>query len=306
MNLFITGGTGLIGSALCRELLRRNDRITVLSRRPRKAEALLGEGIRIVSDLNEWPSDTAYDAVINLAGEPIVGKRWSGKRKNILRESRVALTQTLVNRIAGASSKPTVLLSASAVGYYGDTGDAEIGEMHALQAGTRGTDFGAQLCHDWEACAQRAAESGVRVCLLRTGLVLSGEGGMLRQMLPAFRLGLGAKIGDGCQWMSWIHITDLVNAILHLLDNSGSRGAYNLTAPAPATNALFTRTLAEQLHRPAILTAPAFGIRLALGEAAHLLLGGQKAMPYRLLEEGFRFTYTELPNALRALCGRGR
>ena len=302
MNILITGGSGLIGRALCRKLTRRDDRITVFSRQGRKAQALCGERTRIISSLDEWESDMRFDAVVNLAGEPIVGKRWSARRKQRLSASRVTLTQRLIARMARAEDKPAVLLNASAVGYYGNTGDAEINETHPGQtAGTPG--FGTRLCRDWEESARQAEEPDVRVCLLRTGLVLSPTGGMLRRMLPAFRLGLGATIGDGKQWMSWIHIKDQVNAILHLLDNPKSRGAYNLTAPTPVTNAVFTRTLAKQLRRPAVFTAPALALKLMLGEAAGLLLEGQRAVPDKLCKEGFRFAYASLPEALRDLCG---
>ena len=302
MNILITGGSGLIGRALCRRLTRRNDRITVFSRQGRKARALCGERARIVSTLDEWESGTRFDAVVNLAGEPIVGRRWSTQRKRRLHESRVTLTRRLVERMAETDDRPAVLLSASAVGIYGNTGDVEVTEAHPGQASAT-PGFGARLCRDWEESARRAEEFGVRVCLLRTGLVLSRDGGMLRKMLPAFRLGLGAVIGDGRQWMSWIHIEDQVSAIVHLLDSPGSRGAYNLTAPAPVTNAVFTRTLAKQLRRPVLFAAPAPMLKLMLGEATGLLLEGQKAVPDRLRGEGFRFAYATLPEALRDLCG---
>ena len=302
MHVLISGGSGLIGRAVCHKLASRNDQVTVFSRQGQKAQALCGERTRVIASLDEWERGTRFDAVINLAGEPIAGKRWSAQRKQRLYASRVTLTQQLVARMAQAATRPATLLSASAVGYYGNTGDAEITELHPGQAPDR-LGFGARLCRDWEQSAEGAEELGVRVCLLRTGLVLSRSGGMLGKMSPAFRLGLGAVIGDGKQWMSWIHMEDQVNAILHLLDTRGSRGAYNLTAPAPVTNAVFSRTLAKQLRRPAMFTAPAPALKLMLGEAAELLLEGQRAVPDKLDREGFRFAYASLPEALRDLCG---
>ena len=302
MRILITGGTGLIGRALCPMLMKCGHQLTVLSRRPRKVAALCGAGVQPIASLDEWTPQRRFDAVVNLAGAPIVGRRWTAGRKQVLLESRAGLTRALVERMREAEVKPEVLISGSAVGFYGDTGDARVTEDQP-DAQAVAKDFGAQLCRKWEREAQSAEGLGIRVCLIRTGLVLSGAGGMLARMLPAFRLGLGARIGGGGQWMSWIHVDDEVRAIVHLLGSAASRGAYNLTAPAPVTNTGFSRTLARRLRRPLLFAAPAFALRVMLGEAAGLLLGGQYALPKRLESEGFRFQYVRLDDALGELLG---
>ncbi|MDD9874069.1 MAG: TIGR01777 family oxidoreductase [Gammaproteobacteria bacterium] len=295
MNILLTGGTGLIGRALCRALLERGCEITVLSRRP----ATVGErcgAVRAIHSLDQWRPGDRYDAVINLAGAPIVGGRWSARRKRTLWDSRVALTEALVEKIAAAGTRPGALLSGSAVGFYGDSGDLEVTE-----SAPAGDDFGARLCDAWEQAARRAEDLGVRVCLLRTGLVLSRAGGMLARMLPPFRLGLGARLGDGSQWMSWIHIDDQVAMMVKLLFEDAHHGAYNLCAPEPVRNADFTARLAAAVHRPAVLFAPAPVIHAALGEAACLLLGGQRAAPARMTAADYRFRHAALDGALQQL-----
>jgi len=295
VNILLTGGTGLIGRALCRALLERGCEITVLSRRP----ATVGErcgAVRAIRSLDQWRPGDRYDAVINLAGAPIVGGRWSARRKRTLWDSRVALTEALVEKIAAAGTRPGALLSGSAVGFYGDSGDLEVTE-----SAPAGDDFGARLCDAWEQAARRAEDLGVRVCLLRTGLVLSRAGGMLARMLPPFRLGLGARLGDGSQWMSWIHIDDQVAMTVKLLFEDTHHGAYNLCAPEPVRNTDFTARLAAAVHRPAVLFAPAPVIHAALGEAACLLLGGQRAAPARMTAADYRFRHAALDGALQQL-----
>lgn len=295
MNILVTGGTGLIGRALCRALLERGCEITVLSRRPATVAERCG-AVRAIHSLDQWRPGDKYDAVINLAGAPIAGGRWTTRRKRALWDSRVALTERLVEKIAAADARPGVLLSGSAVGFYGDSGDLEVTE-----SAPAGDDFGARLCEAWERAARRAEDLGVRVCLLRTGLVLSRAGGLLARMLPPFRLGLGARLGDGAQWMSWIHIDDQVAMMVKLLFEDAHCGAYNLCAPAPVRNADFTARLAAAVHRPAVLFAPAPVIHAALGEAACLLLGGQRAAPARMTAAGYRFRHAALDGALRQL-----
>jgi uncharacterized protein (TIGR01777 family) len=209
--------------------------------------------------LDEWRPDSRFDAVINLAGEPIIDKPWTERRKQFLWDSRVALTEKLVKRIEQADHKPKVLLSGSATGYYGDSGNALLDESAQPAA-----DFGARLCNAWENAALTASEAGVRVCILRTGLVLHPAGGLVGKMLLPFKLGLGARISSGTQWMSWIHIDDYVAIVLQLLADPDAEGAYNLTAPQPTTNKEFTVTLANVLHRPALLVAPAWLMTLIL------------------------------------------
>lgn len=296
MRILITGGTGLIGRHLCRGLLAQGHQLTVLSRRPETVAIKCGAPVQAMATLDEWLPERTFDAVINLAGEPIVDAYWSAERKQVLRDSRIALTGKLVQRIAAAKIKPAVLLSGSAVGYYGNRGDTELDET--AQAGN---DFAAELCRDWEAAALAAEEQGVRVCLLRTGLVLSNSGGLLGRMLPPFKLGLGARLGDGKQWMSWVHIEDYVAAVLRLLRDEQMRGPFNMTAPQPVTNAGFTRTLGGVLHRPAFFIAPALVLKLAMGERSALLLEGQRVLPDKLKAAGLAFKFRELDGALRDL-----
>ncbi len=296
MNILITGGTGLIGRALCPVLLAEGHTLTVFSRHPETVAAKCGADVQAMRALEDWTPDVHFDAVINLAGEPIVDVAWTERRKQILRDSRIALTQQLVARIAQADHKPAVLLSGSAIGYYGGRGDQEL-----VETSGPGNDFPAQLCIDWEAAAAEAEQYGVRVCLLRTGLILSKDGGLLARMLPPFRMGLGARLGDGKQWMSWIHIDDYVQHLLRLLHDEQLSGPFNMTSPQPVTNAEFTRILARVLRRPAPLSAPAAMLKLAMGERAALVLEGQRVLPARLEEIGEGCAYPALEAALRAI-----
>ncbi len=296
MKILITGGTGLIGRRLCKALLAKGHELTVLSRKPETVATKCGAAVQAMTTLGEWHTDTVFDAVINLAGEPIVDARWTAERKQRLWQSRVSITEALIQCIANATHKPSVLLSGSATGFYGDGGDTILEESR-LPA----TDFGGQLCSAWESVAQTADAFGVRVCLLRTGLVLDSAGGLLGRMLLPFKLGLAARLGDGKQWMSWIHVDDYVAIVLLLLENQQATGAYNMTAPKPVTNSEFTQTLAQVLHRPALFVAPAFLLKLLLGEMSVLLLGGQRALPTKLQTLGYDFTYANLETALKSL-----
>ncbi len=299
MHILITGGTGLIGKQLCKALRAKGHEVTVLSRNPASVPVKCGVGVHAIATLGEWRSDQVFDAVINLAGEPIVDARWTAQRKQVLWDSRVTLTEELVRHIAAAGRKPAVLLSGSAVGYYGNRGDAEMYETD-----NAGEDFAARLCKAWEAAARAAEQAGVRVCLLRTGLILSNSGGLLGRMLLPFKLGLGARLGDGKQWMSWVHIDDYVAMTLKLLHDAQDSGPYNMTAPQPATNAEFTVALAQALHRPALFAAPAPVLKLAMGERACLLLEGQKVLPGKMSAAGYRFQFTHLAEALNNLLGK--
>ena len=296
MKILITGGTGLIGRRLCKALLAKGHELTVLSRKPETVAAKCGAVVQAMATLDEWHTDTVFDTVINLAGEPIVDARWTAERKQRLWQSRVSITEALIQCIANATHKPSVLLSGSATGFYGDGGDTILEESR-LPA----TDFGGQLCSAWESVAQTADAFGVRVCLLRTGLVMDSAGGLLGRMLLPFKLGLAARLGDGKQWMSWIHVDDYVAIVLLLLENQQATGAYNMTAPEPVTNSEFTQTLAQVLHRPALFVAPAFLLKLLLGEMSVLLLGGQRALPTKLQTLGYDFTYANLETALKSL-----
>jgi uncharacterized protein len=332
MHILITGGTGLIGRQLCKVLLAEGHELTVLSRNPDSVPAKCGASVHAMAGLDEWQPGQSFDAVINLAGEPIVDARWSAQRKQVLWDSRVSLTEHLVRRIATAQHKPSVLLSGSAVGYYGNRGDVMLDESAAA-----GEDFPAQLCKAWEDAALGAESIGVRlrhvtgeasrlreqphrtssrneglrptvsevrVCLLRTGLILSNGGGLLGRMLLPFKLGLGARLGNGKQWMSWVHIDDYVAMLLSLLRNAQASGPYNMTAPQPVTNAEFTMALAAALHRPAPFIAPAILLRLGMGERACLLLEGQRVLPKKMEQAGYRFAFVNLANALHDLLGK--
>jgi uncharacterized protein (TIGR01777 family) len=253
--------------------------------------------VHAIGSLSEWRPEQRFDAIINLAGEPIVDARWTRQRKQRLWASRVTLTEELVARIAAAKQKPAVLLSGSAIGYYGDCGALRLDETAPA-----GSDFGALLCAAWENAAMRATESGVRVCVLRTGLVLSAGGGLLAKMRLPFSLGLGARLGNGQQWMSWIHIDDYVALVQRLLQANVS-GSVNMTAPEPVTNATFTASLAGALHRPALLCAPASILKLAMGERSVLLLGGQRVLPLKAESIGFDFRHKTLEQALHSEFG---
>lgn len=296
MHILITGGTGLIGRQLCKALSAEGHELTVLSRNPASVPLKCGAGVKAIASLSEWQPSQTFDAVINLAGEPIVDARWTAQRKQLLWDSRVTLTGELVRHIAAASHKPSVLLSGSAVGYYGDRGDSILDESEPA-----GEGFAADLCKAWEDAARVAENSGVRVCLLRTSPVLSSDGGMLARMLPPFRLGLGTRLGNGRQWMGWVHIEDYVAMVLRLLHDGQMRGPYNMAAPQPVTNAEFTASLAAALHRPALFIAPAMLLKLAMGESASLLLEGQRVVPKKMESAGYRFAFPNLNDALNNL-----
>lgn len=297
-HIVITGGTGFIGQALCRALHKQGDHITVFSRRSEEEVQSLCGNVRCFDRLTALPGLGPIDAVINLAGEGIAEKRWTTARKRALWDSRVALTDELVAQIKRCREAPGVLISGSAVGYYGDQGDRTVTEET-----TPHDEFTHRMCAAWEKAALEG-QSHTRVCLSRTGLVVGRGGGFLQQMLLPFKLGLGGRLGPGTQYMPWIHRDDMVRGLLHLLDNEQLTGPFNLTAPEPVTNAEFSRTLARVLGRPAFLPAPAFALKILLGEMAHLLLTGQNAVPQRLTESGFEFSYKTLEPALREATGR--
>lgn len=292
MNILVTGATGFLGQPLTAALRADGHALTVLSRDPERAAALC-LGARVWASLNAWHPDAAIDAVINLAGAPIAARRWSAARRRLLRDSRVVLTEQLVRRMAAAARPPSVLLSGSAVGYYGDAGDAALDETSPA-----GEDFAARLCADWEDAARQAEASGTRVCLLRTGLVLHPSGGVLGRLLAPFRCGLGGRLGNGRQWMSWIGRDDWIAFVRHLLSAPSACGAFNLTAPEPVTNAAFTAALAQALRRPAVLPVPAVALRLLLGTRAQMLLASQRARPQNARALNFRFRHPTLGEAL--------
>ncbi|MBL3522511.1 TIGR01777 family protein [Serratia plymuthica] len=293
MRILITGATGLIGSSLTQRLLSLSHSITVLTRDVQRAHERFGEQVSYWSTLQDQMSLDGFDAVINLAGEPIADKRWSKAQKERLCHSRWDLTERLAALINAGSSPPGVLISGSAAGYYGDQGQAVVTEDEAPH-----DEFTHQLCQRWESLALQAQSDATRVCLLRTGVVLASKGGALAKMLPPFRLGLGGPIGNGRQYLPWIHLDDMVNGILYLLEHATLQGPFNMVAPYPVHNEQFAAQLANVLDRPAFLRVPAFAMRLLMGEAAVLVLGGQRAVPRRLEEAGFSFRFLELEQAL--------
>lgn len=267
--------------------------MVVLSRSSERVRRVCGNDVTPVTDLDSLQAGDRFDAIVNLAGAPIFGRRWSRSRKQILWDSRVGLTDQLVEFIARADDKPATLLSGSAIGFYGDQGDLVLDESSPAA-----DDFSHRLCAAWEASANRACDFGVRVCMLRTGLVLGKNGGLLQRMVPPFKLGLGGRLGSGAQWMSWIHLDDHVRAMTTLLEAGNLSGTFNLTAPNPVTNADFTAALAAHLHRPAWFHLPAALLRLLFGEMSGLLLASQRVVPRRLSEADFPFRYATLDAAL--------
>lgn len=293
MHIFITGGTGLIGRHLIPALLRdASTKITVLTRDTTKAKASLPDNVALVTSLDDTLDFDNVDAVINLAGEPIADKRWTKTQKTRICESRWQITQQLTDKINTAEQPPATFISGSAIGYYGRQGDKLVTEAFTEVH----REFTHTVCEQWERIALQASQKS-RVCLLRTGVVLSRDGGALSKMRLPFSLGLGGRIGDGNQYMSWIHINDMVAAILFLLKHKNCEGAYNLTAPTPVTNSEFVKAYAASLGRPAIFPMPALALKLLMGEAADLLLTGQRVVPQKLQDAGFQFTFSDVRSA---------
>lgn len=296
-TVLITGATGFVGQRVARALADRGDRVIGLSRAAREP----GDG---VSAWHVWasPGDAlpaaaldGVDAVVHLAGEPVAG-RWSAEKKARIRDSRVLGTRSVVAGIAAAASRPAVLVSASAIGYYGDRGDEEL-----VEGSAPGVDFLAEVCTAWEDEARAAEALDVRVARLRIGLVMHPDGGALAKMLLPFKLGLGGKMGSGRQWMSWIHLDDLVGLVLFALDNPGAQGAINATAPEPARNRDFAKALGKALHRPTFLPTPGFALSAALGEFSTEVLSSKRVLPARAQALGYTFTAPALGPALRDL-----
>ncbi len=293
MNILMTGGTGFIGRALVNSLLKEGHKVTVLSRTPDSVNKIIGNKLTTLSNLDQLSSEHSFQVIINLAGAPIFDNHWSETRKKVIRDSRIKLTEQLLAYIERAGVKPELLISGSAIGYYGDQGNSVLNEASPVHP-----DFSQRLCADWESTAQQAERFGVRVCLIRTGLVLAYDGGLLQRMLRPFNLGLGGILGNGQQWMSWIHRDDWISIAKIMINNHTMQGAYNATAPHPATNNDFTKILAQHLKRPALLPVPAWLLKLLLGERSDLVLASQRVLPERLLAEGFSFQYPELLSAL--------
>lgn len=293
MRILLTGGTGLIGQEVCKHWQQQGHELWVWSRRPHEVPALCS-GAQGIASLEDLPANLAVDAVVNLAGAPIADSRWSEARRQLLWRSRIDLTRTLVDWMGRQVTPAPVLMSGSAVGWYGNQGETLLDETSA----TGPADFASQLCIAWEQEAERARQWGVRVVLLRTAPVLSSSGGILGKLRLPFSLGLGGRLGSGQQWMPWIHLQDEVALMDFLLQHPACSGVFNACAPGLVRNAEFTQALARALHRPALLPAPAWALRLALGDMSVLLLGGQRLQPRRAQEAGFVFRYPQLDGAL--------
>lgn len=294
MHILITGGTGLIGRSLTAYWRDKGHDITILSRTPERV-AHLCPGAHGTSDLNALHNLTpGFDAVVNLAGAPIADRPWTQKRRSVLWKSRIDLTEKLVDFLSHQQHKPTLFLSSSAVGWYGNQHDHLITEESPAQD----TDFGSALCIAWEKAALQAQEHGIRVATVRTAPVLSAHGGMLQRMAPAFRFGLGGCMGSGLQWMPWIHLEDIIRIYDTLLQDQACQGPYNATAPEAIRNTDFTQTLAHLLNRPAKFNIPAPVLKLAFGEMSSMLLNSQKIQPQRLEKSGYTWAYPTIDKAL--------
>lgn len=297
-RILITGGTGFIGQALINRWLAQSAAVTVLSRRPAWVQRRWGGVVKAVSGLEQLSGE--FDVLVNLAGEGIADKRWSRARKQALRDSRIALTRDLAAWASRSGQRFRVVLSGSAIGYYGGYSGGE-DTPHSEQEAP-GSDFAAQLCVDWEAAAEPLRPLAERFLILRTGVVLGVHGGMLKRLWLPFSLGLGGVIGNGQQNLSWIHLQDYCRAVDFLLSNSADKtlsGVVNMTAPVPVTNGGFTQTLARQLQRPALFPMPEYVAKLLFGEMSELLLKGQDVRPQRLRELGFNYDFADIDTALK-------
>jgi uncharacterized protein (TIGR01777 family) len=295
MKILITGGSGLIGSSLI-SMLRPCD-VSVYTRNVAMAEQILGHKVQFLSSLTHLSNLDDYDVVINLAGEPIVNKKWTDKQKHKIEHSRWSITEDIVTLINAGENPPKLLISGSAIGFYGRQEDNIIDEKFS----SAHDEFSHRLCERWEFLAKIAESDKTRVCILRTGVVITKRGGALQKMLLPFKLGLGGPIGDGSQYMSWIHLEDMLQGIAHLIANESCQGVYNFTAPNPVTNAEFSRELAASLSSPCVFKVPEFVLRMMMGEMADLVLYGQRVIPSRLEESGYKFIYPTISQALDCL-----
>lgn len=292
MKILITGASGLIGRALQKSLRAKGHELLLASRKPPKDSSYIQWDIE--NGFAEPERLEGIDAVVHLAGESVSGLRWTDEKKKAIRDSRVLGTRNIVDTISDLKQRPRILIAASAIGFYGDRGDEELTETSKP-----GKNFLAEVSREWESEARRAEDSGVRTVLLRTGIVLSKDGGALGTMLTPFKFGLGGVIGDGKQWMSWISMDDHIDAINFALENETIRGAVNSVSPHPVTNQEFTAVMGEVLYRPTFIPVPEFAVHLAFGEMGEaLLLDSMKVLPKRLLDAGFKFKFANLKNAI--------
>ncbi len=297
-TVLVSGATGFIGGHLVRRLVARGDQVIVLTRDADRALYRFGPHVSIVTRLGDVGPGTHIDAIVNLAGAPILGLPWTRARRHELRVSRIETTRALVDLCARLPRPPQIFISASAVGFYGIRGDAPVDEQDGPQP-----IFQSQLCQDWEAAADAAEGIGARVVKLRIGLVLGRDGGALPQLAVPVRLGLGAVLGSGAQWMSWIHIDDLIGLFEFALATPELLGVVNAVSPEAVTHVQMQRTIARTLHRHLWLRVPAMAVRAGAGEMAQLLVDGQRVVPTRALASGFRFSHPHLNEALADLLG---
>lgn len=299
MNLVVAGGTGFLGKKLTGEMVRRGHSLTVLTRSPQRLASSVN--LRAV----QWDAETdgpwrhvidSADAVINLTGELIAGKRWTKKQKDVVLNSRVRSTRALVAAIERSLKRPSTLINVSAVGYYGNVPQGDVTERSP-----GGIDFLAGVCAQWEAEAYKTEKLGVRVLTPRLGVILAADGGALQRLAMPFRLFVGGYLGTGRQWFPWVHIDDVVNAFLFLLEQTACVGPVNIAAPEPVTMKEFTEVLGRVMHRPSWTAVPSFVLRVVLGEMSEMLLTGQRVVPRKLLDAGFEFRYANLERALSDL-----
>jgi uncharacterized protein (TIGR01777 family) len=308
MRVFVTGGTGLIGRRLIRQLLARGDQVVLLTRRYGTARQMFGPECGLVEGdpmqaQEEWMNAAAdCDGVVNLAGENVFNKRWNAAVKQLLIDSRVKsaehVAQALARKPRRGDGQPRVLVNASAIGIYGPQDDEELTEDSPA-----GNDFLARLCLDWEKAARAVESSGVRCAVVRVGIVLDAEGGALAKMLTPFKMCAGGPIGNGRQYMSWIHHEDMTGVLLHALDSPAVSGSLNGTAPNPVTNRVFSKALGRALHRPAFLPMPRFALRLLIGEAADVVATGQRVLPTHTVASGYVYRFAGIDDALENIVG---
>ena len=299
MKVLVTGASGFVGIRVVKQLIAGGDEVVVLTRNIPKAALSVGSKAHFVhwSDTLSAPPAEAFegvDAVINLMGEGIAEKKWDEEQKKKIYDSRIIGTAKIIEAIKGLEKKPKAFVSASAIGIYGDREDESLTEESTIAS-----DYLATVCRDWEYEANKASELGLRVAIIRTGVVLGRNGGALSKMLPIFKLGLGGKVGTGSQYMSWIHVDDLAAMYVEAVRNSNVKGIYNGTAPYPATNIEFTKSLGKALRRPTLFPAPAFALKAAFGEMSTVLLTGQKVLPTHFKALKFRYRYPTLEMALK-------
>jgi len=295
MHILITGATGFVGSALCRALQKNGHDIYILTRDPQHAHQRTGIHVRARADVEAF-SDVPLDVIVNLAGAPIFSKAWTDTRKQVLIDSRVKTTEALVALCSQMQTPPQLMISGSAMGYYGDQGDNRV-----VESTPPTKEFAHTLCAQWEAAARAVESPQTRLAIVRLGLVLDPSGGMLKPLLPMARLGLASQLGSGRQYMPWVALSDAVAALMWLIENTSAEGVYNLSAPMPVSNARFTGALGQVFNHRPHLRIPAIVLKLLLGERAHMLLTGANMQPARLMDQGFQFQYPTLQSAFQTM-----